>query len=315
MVTISVIVPIYNGEQYIENCVDELSRQTLNNFEIILIDDGSTDKTLEILQRIKIKYENVMVYTKKNGGAGTARNYGIEKARGEYIAFLDVDDKYANEHVLKILYQTAKKNNALICGGSLEFQTTDLQNQNKKHIFESEGYMDFKEYQFDYGFFRFIYSKKLIKEYDVRFPNFKVYEDPVFMVKAMIIAGGFYAVTDPVYVYSGSHQKDLSLEKSIDYLKGLASNLRISAENNLGELHKNNFERLIGTGCYYAERNLLSKNVELFYSLWQANMSIDVNLLKKQGIQVDEPYIIPALNTIWETSCKYQKLRKLLWFK
>ena len=314
MKTISVVIPVYNGENYIESCIEELSRQNISNFEIIFVDDGSTDRTAEILRSVREKFDNVIIYAQDNAGAGMARNLGMSKATGEYIAFLDVDDKYANDNVLKMLYEKAKENKALICGGSFIIESDKKNQQDNKYIFDKEGYINFEDYQFDYGFMRYIYSRKLIEDNKIIFPQFKVYEDPVFLARAMIAAEKFYAVPDNVYKYSGSHQKGLNLEKTIDYLSGLTINLELSANKNLGKLHKYNFERLINTGCYYAEKNWHIGDKNLFYALLQANKAVQVELLKKEGINLSKQYVIPTLNIIWNASCKYQRIRKKIFF-
>lgn len=97
MKLISVIVPIYNQEKYLERCVDSILRQTYSNLEIILIDDGSTDKSGEICEAYLRKDTRIQVVHKKNGGLSSARNAGIKVARGEYIGFVDSDDFIAED--------------------------------------------------------------------------------------------------------------------------------------------------------------------------------------------------------------------------
>ena len=90
---ISIIVPIYNTESYLEKCLDSLVNQTLKNIEIILINDGSPDNSEKIIKKYLKKYSDKIVYYKKeNEGQGVARNYAIKLARGEYLTFVDSDD-------------------------------------------------------------------------------------------------------------------------------------------------------------------------------------------------------------------------------
>ena len=96
MPKVSVIVPFYNVEGYIEKCLDTLVNQTLEDIEIIIVNDGSTDNSKEIIEKYKKQYNDKIIYLEKqNGGLSDARNYGIPYAKGEYIAFLDSDD-YVN---------------------------------------------------------------------------------------------------------------------------------------------------------------------------------------------------------------------------
>ena len=88
-ILVSVIVPIYNIEDYIVRCVDSIRAQTHTNLEILLVDDGSTDSTPEILDRMALEDTRIRVFHKENGGSSSARNLGIDEAKGEYLSFLD----------------------------------------------------------------------------------------------------------------------------------------------------------------------------------------------------------------------------------
>ena len=109
MIKVSVVVPIFNVEEYLERCVKSLLNQTLDDIEIILVNDGSEDKYGEIAQDFSNKYpEKIIDVEKKNGGLSDARNYGMKFATGEYIAFLDSDD-YIEKEAYEKMYKIAKK--------------------------------------------------------------------------------------------------------------------------------------------------------------------------------------------------------------
>ena len=120
MCKISVIVPVYNTEKYLEKCLDSLVNQTMNNIEIIVVNDGSIDHSEDIIKKYEEKYKNMIKYYKKeNGGLSSARNYGISKAKGKYITFVDSDDyldinlfskleKYIQKDIDLIKYKTIK---------------------------------------------------------------------------------------------------------------------------------------------------------------------------------------------------------------
>lgn len=104
---LSIIVPVYNSENFIEKCVDSIMNTKENDFEILLINDGSTDSTPKILKKISKKYNNVLVYNNSNKGVSYSRNYGIKKAKGEYIMFVDADDELNKnwyENIKKYLF-------------------------------------------------------------------------------------------------------------------------------------------------------------------------------------------------------------------
>ena len=99
---VSVIVPVYNVEKYLEKCLNSIVNQTYKNIEIILVNDGSTDNSLEIMKKFKQKDDRIILLEKENGGLSDARNYGLKKASGSYISFVDSDD-FINEKMLEIL--------------------------------------------------------------------------------------------------------------------------------------------------------------------------------------------------------------------
>lgn len=112
MPKVSVIVPVYNVGKYIDKCLKSLVEQTLNDIEIIIVNDGSTDNSKKIIDNYIERYPEKIVYLeKKNGGLSDARNYGIPYAKGEYIAFLDSDD-YVELDMYEKMYETAKKENS-----------------------------------------------------------------------------------------------------------------------------------------------------------------------------------------------------------
>ena len=108
MVKLSVIIPVYNAEETIEKCLNTLLNQTFNEYELIVINDGSTDNTSNILDKFK-KNKNIVIINKQNEGIGKARNIGIKEARGEYITFVDSDD-YVDEKMLEEYYTFATIN-------------------------------------------------------------------------------------------------------------------------------------------------------------------------------------------------------------
>lgn len=108
---ISVIIPCYNGEKYIDRCMESVLNQTLKDIEIIVVDDGSKDKSVDMLTTYSEKDSRVKLFIKDNGGQSSARNLGLDKATGEYIAFVDIDD-YIDTAMMELLYNNAIKTNA-----------------------------------------------------------------------------------------------------------------------------------------------------------------------------------------------------------
>lgn len=107
---ISIIIPVYNVEKYIERCLESILNQTFNEYEVIIVNDGSTDNSGKICDKYSEINKNINVIHKKNGGVSSARNLGIDVAKGEYIAFIDPDD-FIDSNMFKILYENLKELN------------------------------------------------------------------------------------------------------------------------------------------------------------------------------------------------------------
>lgn len=109
MVNVSIIIPVYNVEEYLKECLESVVNQSLKNIEIICINDGSTDKSLDILKEYELLYKNIKVISQENKGLSNARNVGVKNANGEFIYFMDSDD-YIELEAMEICYKEAKKN-------------------------------------------------------------------------------------------------------------------------------------------------------------------------------------------------------------
>ena len=107
---VSVIIPIYNQEKYLRECLETVLLQNLQEIEVICVNDGSTDGSFNILSELAWTDERLRIINQENKGVGEARNVGIREAKGEYLAFIDPDDKYYNFKALEILYNKAKNN-------------------------------------------------------------------------------------------------------------------------------------------------------------------------------------------------------------
>lgn len=117
MPCVSVIIPVYNAEEYLEQCLNSVINQTLKNIEIICVDDGSTDNSLNILNNYKEKDNRIIILTQQNQYAGIARNNGLKIAKGKYLSFLDSDD-FFDLHMLEDMYNKAEKDDSdiVVCG-------------------------------------------------------------------------------------------------------------------------------------------------------------------------------------------------------
>ena len=189
---VSVVVPIYNVEKYLEECLDSLAQQSLDSIEVVMVDDGSTDSSAEIAQRYAADYPGFVYFRKSNGGLGQTRNYGADRATGEYLCFCDSDDtipKYAYEH----LYDLAKKYDC-------DFVTGDMQRFNARgasasslhriayrNACELMNVRTHPELLFDSTTPNKLFKRSFFLESDLRFPEGMLYEDipvntPIFCI-------------------------------------------------------------------------------------------------------------------------------------
>lgn len=182
-IKVSVIVPVYNTEKYLVNCLESLVNQTLQEIQIVIINDGSTDSSLEIIKSYSEKYPNKIVYeTQENSGQAVARNRALELCTGEYIGFLDSDD-FVKKEMYQKMYEKAIAQDAdyVACG------YTDITYKDEKKIILHQYVASKKAVcQKDLFFgalvspFIHIYRREIIEKSQVRFPEKVIYEDTAF---------------------------------------------------------------------------------------------------------------------------------------
>ena len=203
MVKISVIIPVFNDEKLIKSAVHSVLKQSIEDIELICINDGSTDNSLDVLNSLSKKYDFLKVLSQDNQGSGSARNFGINEATGEYIAFLDADDFYIDNDALEKLYEVGKKNNANMVSGNIKlvddkgnfspFKDMDYYNENS--IINPE------EYGIPWAFYKSIYKREFLVNNQIYFPDLIRGQDPVFLAEVLSKIDCIYTVDTDVYAY------------------------------------------------------------------------------------------------------------------
>ena len=248
MPKVSVIIPVYNSEKYLQECLDSVISQSLQDIEIICVNDGSTDSSLSILKNYEQKDSRIVIINRENKGVSYSRNEAIQQAKGEFICFMDSDDLYPDNRILEELYTKAKENDVLIAGGEFSTFDTNIQPYEFKqkfgssidgYLFKDSGIVDYKDYQFDYGFHRFIYNREFLIKNNIFYPNYTRFEDVVFFTRAMHFAKKFYALDKICYGYRIRH-KNIKFNKqhSIDLLNAILNMLDFSQKHNYKKLEK-----------------------------------------------------------------------------
>ena len=184
---LSIIIPLYNKEKYIHRCLDSLIHQdiSLNEYEIIIVDDGSTDSSYSIAKNYVEKHVHVHLFRQKNGGAGAARNKGLEKASGDYVYFLDADD-YIAGNVLNCLVTLAEDNKLEILGFNTYYaedgSLTDTSTENPYDLSVQvlDGISFIAERNFRNEAWWYIINKKFLVDLDIKFTEGRFLQDSIF---------------------------------------------------------------------------------------------------------------------------------------
>lgn len=230
---ISVIVPVYNVEKYLRKCVDSIINQTYNNIEILLIDDGSTDGSGAICDEYSQRYDIVTAYHKQNGGLSSARNYGIERAKGEFIGLVDSDD-YIHEEMYDRLYTLLVENDADLSECKLaDVYNGKVRSSNKKIevlIVNSETAIDyaFKAEIASVAAVDKLYRRSLFD--NVRYPEGKTIEDGYVIVDILSACSKIVISTEQLYYYvhrKGSITTNAFSKKNLDAIITYEKNYNI----------------------------------------------------------------------------------------
>lgn len=223
---LSIIVPIYNVEKYLAKCLDSLVNQTFLDFEILLVNDGSTDKSLMIANKYRDNYPDLInVYTKINGGLSDARNYGINHAKGEFLAFIDSDDYLDLSMFEKMFESQAQYSSDIVACDMMYVYEDGTQNISSAGEFDVENPKEnLSMIDINNSACNKIFSRSLFET--IRFPVGKWYEDlatiPLVIYEANLISH----VKEPLYYYlqrtgSIAHTKNAKMFDiywAIDYI-------------------------------------------------------------------------------------------------
>ena len=183
---VSIIIPVYNVEKYIEKCLNSVLNQTLKDIEIICINDGSTDNSLMILKEFAKKDKRIVLINQENKGQGESRNLGISIAKGEYIAFLDSDDWVEKDFYEKLYNQAVADGDDIVCSETIYYQKGNFERNNfvSKKIHKA-----YKKRNTNYELFQQIgasviwnkiYKKSIFSDKNIYFPNLPRFEDNYF---------------------------------------------------------------------------------------------------------------------------------------
>lgn len=268
MAKVSVIIPVYNAEQYLRQCLDSVVNQTLEDIEIICVDDGSTDSSVAILKEYAARDSRVRLIREKNRGAGAARNQGLREANGDYLSFLDADDFFEPQMLEKAVAQAEAYDAQIVVFDSDQYHMDKRQFVRVPWVMVREDippYMPFHYRQLAGNIFLSfvgwawdkLYRRDFVEEHRLSFQEQRTTNDMLFVFSALVLAKRI-AVVDEVL----AHQR-----------RGSGASLSVTREKSwhcfydaLTALR----ERLKAEGIYWElEQDFI--NYALHFSLWHLN--------------------------------------------
>lgn len=221
----SVIIPVYNSEKYIIECVDSIKKQTFLDFELILINDGSTDKSLDVIKKLSEEDERMIIVNQKNKGVSSSRNAGLRIAKGDYIIFMDSDDLIDSDYLSYAQSELLKSNYDLII---FNYQTRKFAEEVSKgeHIKENQ-LLDFKSikeniyYYVDNGLatpiWNKIYKRSLIENYSLKFDeSLNISEDALFNYKFLNHSKNIFLSKEAFYIYHIRFEESLTTKFKVN---------------------------------------------------------------------------------------------------
>lgn len=202
MPKVSVICPVYNCAAYIKDCIDSLLAQTMQDFEVLLIDDHGQDESIEVAKKHLEGRSDKFLFlqTPKNSGPGIARNVGIDAAKGEYIAFIDSDDQWKPTFLERLL-EVGEDKDLAYC--QLQYSDGSVR---RNPVLEADDFSGKKKNWFLLRFVTFsvcfLYRKSFLIENNLKFPCERNSEDTNFLTRSLLLAQNLACVDVPLYIYN-----------------------------------------------------------------------------------------------------------------
>lgn len=296
MAKVSVIVPVYNVEKYISKCLNSLVNQTLEDIEIIIVNDGSKDSSIDIVKEYAKKYGNIKIYEKENGGLSDARNYGLQFATGKYIAFLDSDD-YVDLNLYKRMYEKVKTEDSdmVECNFYWVYDKKNKKDIGQKYKGQKEMFEKARVVAWNK-----LYKKEVLDKAKVQFPKGLRYEDVEFFYKLIPYIESVSFVKEPLIYYVQRKQSIVNTqnEKTKDIFTVLENVIAYYKEHNLYEEYKevieytyvrlllcSSFKRMCKIKDKDIRKKLLNEtwiNLNEKFPNWKENKILNTNLDNKK---------------------------------
>lgn len=219
MELVSIIVPVYNSEQYINRCLESLINQTYNNIEILVIDDGSNDEGLKEARLYSDNDKRIRVFEKENGGSSSARNYGLDNCNGDYILFVDIDDYVELDIVEKMVKKADKNHQSIVFSNNdeiyldrVEYRQLFSNIQDKSKINKSIAMKEIASGRAGLVCCKLI-PRSIVDKFNIRFDeNIKMSEDQLFFLNISQYIENFYYVDENLYHYDRRNENSITMK-------------------------------------------------------------------------------------------------------
>lgn len=231
---VTIIVPVYNVEKYIGDCVNSIINQTYNNLEIILVNDGSNDRSAFLIDQFARNDSRINVLHKQNGGVSSARNAGLSVAHGDYVCFVDADDRIAPEFVEHFMHIAVQNNADLVMSTqTIEGSLKEESNNHKFEIWTSEKSTSEILYaKFPIGCWNKIFKRSVIVENNMSFPvGFFMGEGLSFITKFAQVAKKIVAINRALYFYRRDNLDSATTAISVNKMENALSAIKYIRKN------------------------------------------------------------------------------------
>ena len=222
---VSIIVPVYNAEKYISRLIDSVLAQTFADYELLLLNDGSKDSTVDVIKKYTEKYDNILLINKENTGVSDTRNVGLNTAKGKYITFIDADDFIDSDMLQKMVYEIEKNDADIVCSGHYiddDGKTTKSSFPSETQILlHKDAIKEFIEAK-DMGIAVWgkLYNKDLLE--NVYFSkDYRNYEDKLFLYEVLKKAQKVVNIPNVYYHYCMNDDSTTHKSFSLNKIKGL----------------------------------------------------------------------------------------------
>lgn len=227
MTELSVIIPVYNTEKYLPQCLDSIFSQDIEDFEVICVNDGSVDNSINILKDYQKSHPNLIVIDKKNEGSGIARNTALEKAKGDYVLFADSDDLYKDDIFSELINKIENTGAEILIFGALTLENNKLRKGHysienipkrfKNKIFSGKD-LNKDIFKIPSTAWSKLYSREFLEQNNIKFQNVKSGQDQIFFLKSMLCASKIAVLNKNFYCYRKNRAGSVtSTKKKRDY--------------------------------------------------------------------------------------------------